>query len=106
MIVKYTWEKEDIKAGRYVIRNSSPYGSDNISYAASCCSKIGWRADVSGDKKYVLISIEDGMVLKEHTKDELVDKFNREDNGYRPVTNKELLVMITFLETLNEGTWK
>lgn len=71
--MKYTWEPGDIKGGRKVtIKNTKEIWVIGYVY-------------VQGEKenRYVLVSLNDGLVTKAHTKQELCNIFN--SNNYEPV---------------------
>jgi hypothetical protein len=100
--MKFIWEAEDIKPGRYYYRNDKGHGAD-MGYLASVTHKIGWRADASieSEDHYVSIAITDGMVTKLKTKQEFADMLN--EGEYVPLNTERLLEIITCCAKQNEG---
>lgn len=112
--MRNNWEEKDIKPGRYIIRESSPVNSEDISFASSVTYKIGFvrpgRSQFDKTvlklfgKSYALISITDGMTFPYKTMGSLVDRLNTDDYGYRPLTQEELKAQIEYLEVMNTGS--
>lgn len=101
MKVKLIWETADIEPGMYFIRNSSPLGSTDLSFASTVCFKLGF-SHISRDNPYVLISImTDGMIyLPMASKADVVTMLNADEHGYRPLTKAEY---IAILNSTNQG---
>lgn len=96
MKIKFIWEVSDIECGMYFIKNSSPLGSADLSFASTVCFKLGFL-HTDGEKSYVLISMmTDGMVYKKmETKEDVVNMLNEESFGYRPLTKDEYVAIIS-----------
>lgn len=102
--MKYTWEEEDIKPGRYFYRNDKGHGGD-LGYLASVTHKIGFsteaKGDGPGDRRYVAIAMTDGCVGECCTKAEFADMLNK--GGYVPLRTDRLVEIIESLERQNSG---
>jgi hypothetical protein len=99
--MKNIWTEKDIEAGLYIIRESSPKGSANLSFARTVVFKIGFSFS-KGIPKYGKIScLTDGLFcpLGETTKD-IADQLNADEIGYRPLTKEEYIKLI---ENTNQG---
>lgn len=97
--MKYIWEEEDIKCGRFVYRKGGNY---------STAYKIGFASWVKNGKKkgeghYVLIAITDGMVTMPVTKKEMVKSFNETNKA--PLPFEKLNEFITHLRCQGEGSY-
>jgi hypothetical protein len=95
------WTEDDIYAGLYIIKESSPFGSDNLSFARSVTYKIGFSYNPN-DKKYGLIScLTDGFysAIADNRK-EIADYLNNDVTGwgYRRLTKEEYLKLIESTE--------
>lgn len=92
--MKNIWKEEDIKAGLLIIRESSPKDSENLSFAATVCFKIGY--DNSHLKKYGKISfLTDGWYCPlTETKAEYAKWLNEDCFGYRPLTIEETIKLL------------
>lgn len=101
MKVRYVWEQLDIRLGRYIVRQSSPKGSENVSFMCSVMYKIGFLAAHRNNR--CLISITDGMVLSHADAKSLADHLNRDVHGFRPTTQKEVVSAIKYLKEQNIG---
>ena len=102
--MKFLWEAEDIKPGRYYYRNDKGRGAD-LGYLSSVTHKIGYstgaKAKDDGMTRYVAISITDGCVCQTLTKQEFADMLNR--GGYVPLRTERLLEIIAHCKNQNEG---
>jgi hypothetical protein len=99
--MKFIWEPEDIKCGRYYYKGDSGNHSD-IGYLASVTQKIGYVANSpSSGKRLVGISITDGMVGQEYTREEFAKMLN--DNSYVPLHTSHLVQIIAHCAEQNEG---
>lgn len=102
--MRVKWEENDIKVGRYIIKESSTFGSTDISFAASVTYKIGFLTSRWGEReRYVRIAITDGMTSKGYTQQKLADILNENEAGFRPLTQSELIDIISHLEKQNTG---
>lgn len=90
--MRLLFEESDIKAGRFVISNRSPLGSNDYSFAESVTYKICFRQTREG-VKYFLASVRDGMLMNEGSKNELCKNLNRKE-GYRILTKSEFLLQL------------
>jgi hypothetical protein len=71
--MKMIWNAEDIRPGRRFTKK----GTEEIWI-------IGYRTDVNNyEARYVSIAENDGMITKNHTKEELAEILNK--NGYVPI---------------------
>lgn len=70
--MRVIWDEDDVKVGRV-------YGKSGIKEQWL----IGYRADLSGDARYVSVSTSDGMVTIPRTKRGMAENLSR--NGYSPV---------------------
>lgn len=96
----FTWELDDIEAGLYVIKNTSPVGSDNLSFARTVIFKVIYSNQ--SDVKYGLCNcLTDGWVRQIGTKEQIVEELNSQD--YRPLTKEEY---IRVLNGTNQGFLK
>jgi hypothetical protein len=105
MKISYHWEEEDIKAGSYVSLNLRPEGSETMDYQCSVTYKVGYSGRLG--LNMCLIAITDGMViiyestadtkLKGNAKQVLVNHFNSDEDGYRPLTNEEVMCRMQYL---------
>ena len=102
---KYLWAPEDIKAGRYIIRESSPQNNDNIRFACSVAYKIGFTfsPDPGKPNTFALVSITDGLISSIGSKQEMADELNNDKFGFRPLKQKDLLQCIAHLKSQNTG---
>jgi len=93
--MKYTWEPDDIKPGRYYGRASK---HEDLGYLATVIHKIGFdpRCDLP-----VSISIADGMVIGYAGKSAMAKALN--DGGYIPIRTEQLIRVIEHLRKQNEG---
>lgn len=102
--MKFIWEAEDIKPGRYYYRNDKGHGAD-LGYLASVTHKIGFsteaKGDGDGDRRYVAISMTDGLVCPCQTKQEFAEMLN--EGKYIPLRTDRLLEIIASLERQNSG---
>lgn len=102
--MKFIWEAEDIKPGRYYYRCGKGFGA-NLSYLASVTHKIGFSTEAKGtddaDRRYVAISMTDGCVCQCHTKQEFADMLNKGE--YVPLRTDRLLEIIASLDRQNSG---
>lgn len=63
--MKIVWEEADIRCGRRVFKEGTVEKW-----------MIGYRNDVPSKSKYVLISMSDGMICKNGTKDQITMQLN------------------------------
>jgi len=108
--MKNIWAPKDVTAGLFIIRESSPKhptkkGNSsvpvpvNIGFARTVTYKIGFGQDKK--KPYGLISVmTDGWYHDVGTAEELCDKLNNDEYGYRPLTKEEMFKM---LESSDQG---
>lgn len=93
---QYIFEPSDFEgAGQIVIRQSASPKCTDIGFMASVTYKIGW---MTGDKRnhYCMVSMQDGMVIDYQNKEKLCDHLNNDSEGYRPISEKELLAVIQY----------
>ena len=97
---KKHWTLKDIYPGLYIIKESSPFGSDNLSFARSVTYKIGYSFD--SPKRYGLIScLTDGFFGSiGNSLQEVADYLNDDKTGwgYRRLTKKEYIKLINNTE--------
>lgn len=96
--MKFIWEEDDIKPGRYYYRNDS--AKVDMDYLASVTNKIGYRADTvseDGNERYVGISMTDGFVCLPYTKREFADMLN--EGKYVPLRTERLIEIIAYQRT-------
>ncbi len=82
--MKYTWQPDDIKPGIFVCKHPSYQGEKDFVPSGNSLKwtmLIGFVAGRAreGSNKYVTIAVCDGMVLNQHTKEELAEQFNRDE---------------------------
>lgn len=95
MKTKTIFEPSDFDGGgQMIIRNSSSIGSKDIGFAASVAYKIGWLAFKSGDSRYCMISLADGMTSKPRSLKDLCEYLNNDQCGFRPLTKEEAAAII------------
>lgn len=102
--MKFIWDADDIKPGRFYYRNDS--ARVDMGYLASVTHKIGYRADATSHdddsgRRYVAISMTDGCVCMPHTKQEFADILN--EGKYVPLRNERLIEIIAYQRNQNEG---
>ncbi len=97
--MKNLFTEKDIQAGLYIVRETSPKGSKDLSFKCTVAFKIGWDAKADGGD-YGFISIfTDGMycgVAK--NKAEMAAYLNEDQHGYRPLTKAEFIELINSTE--------
>lgn len=94
MKIHYTWEKEDIKMGMYVIRNSYPNecAKSDIGGLSTVVCKVGYTQSIS-DSDPVIISLTDGFVYTivrsegQDREDAVLNWLNNDKYGYRPASS-------------------
>ncbi len=87
---RYIFELDDFKGcGQLVIRESSPLGSTDISFALSVSYKVGYIG-AGSTRKYMLIALSDGLCMSFDTMEALIDHLNNDVHGYRPLNTVEL----------------
>lgn len=93
-ITKKTWVPKDIYAGLYIIKESSPFGDENLSYARTVIYKVIFSYDFQ--KKYGLCScLTDGFCTSiADNIEEMVDYLNSDSIGYRQLTKEEYIKII------------
>ncbi len=103
MKIKYTWEKEDIKMGMYVICDSYPETcvKDDIGGLSTVAYKVGYQSLTSkSDPSF--ISLTDGLVFViarkegQDREDAVLDFLNNGVNSYRPARAKTLKAIIDY----------
>lgn len=106
--MKYIWEEKDINAGRYICRESWPEDSDDIGGLCSVTFKMGFITGAS--VCMCLVAITDGMVShypqygdKANAITRLVEHLNSDKYGYRPLTHKQVMRRMEYLESINEN---
>ena len=104
--MKNIFTEQDITAGMLIIKETSPRGSSDLSFARTVTYKIGFGhfgksivpegKSYKTDQEYCLISVlTDGMVIPcGHTKEQMAEKLNVDSAGYRPLTKEEYIAMI------------
>lgn len=99
--MKYIWEESDIEVGRYFYLANN---SKNVDSLAGSTYKIGFLQIENGpidEKRYVSISIADGMVWGPFDKSEFAEMLNK--NSYIPAKHNKLLKVFDSLREVNEG---
>lgn len=92
--MKNIWKTEDITAGLYIIRESSPKNSPHIGFARTVTFKIGFSR-TNEEKPYGKISCMcDGWYCPIGTKEQVAEYLNNDEYGYRPLTKEEFIKMI------------
>lgn len=95
MKTKITWEVADIRGGVWTYRASAHPGlsaTERLRHQLSTAWMIGFDDHPStGDARYRLVSLADGMITKGYTKEEMAAKLTREDAAPLP---PELLVRL------------
>ena len=86
--------EDDIKCGEFVIRHSVK--KDDVGYLTTISYKIGY-AYIDGKQMICLISITDGCCLLYKNKEEVMNKFNKDEKGYRPLQGEELIKLLTYV---------
>ncbi len=94
--MKYTWQPQDIEAGKFVIRQSSSNVKKDTTFARTVASKIGFNmGDHTKTKPYGLIDVfTDGAYIPIGTKEKMAKMFNDDEFGYRPLTKEEAIIML------------
>jgi len=92
---KHIFTANNTKPGDFVINVKSPKNDKDHSRAASVAYRIVFKVD-SGDVRYGLSSILDGMIFELMSKEKLVKLLNKE---FRPLPKKEYFYII-------EGVWE
>ena len=100
MKTKTIWEKEDLKAGRWIIRESSTDVSKNVGFACSVTYKLCWNV---GDPKWSLVAMTDGMIGGMLNDEEMLKRLNDDRFGYRPLTYTEILSIVEYSELQMTG---
>ena len=93
--MKQLFEKNDLKCGTFLIKNSAGNQLTDLSFASTVVFKIGFSYD--SKLKYGLCSVlTDGFYVGiANSMDELTEYLNNEKgSGYRLLTKKELLSLI------------
>lgn len=94
MKTRNIFEPSDFKgSGQLLIRNSSPPGSPDLSFAVSVTYKVGYGA-VLGKSYFFLISMADGLAMTFDTMEDLCVHLNRDTYGFRPMTKEEVIGII------------
>ena len=105
--MKYIWEEHDIIAGRIVCK-PNPNEAKRLlertftpdGWTAKWTQKIGFNP-ACGAKRYILISMTDGMISKPHTAKELAAILNNE--GLIPMPHAWLIKTMNHLEGSYDG---
>lgn len=90
--MKFFWEEEDIKPGRFIICASVKEDASNYPknrYAATVVYQIGWQSTKEGNTYGKTSVATDGMWCPIGTKQEVADKLNADPRGYRPLSRQE-----------------
>jgi hypothetical protein len=91
------FEPSDFKGGgQLIIRNSSPRGSTDISFALSVSYKIGYISTEPGPKKLTKVSLNDGWTQVFESDKALCDALNKDAHGYRPMNKREIERILTY----------
>ena len=105
--MKYIWEEKDIIAGRIVCKPNPNTATKVLErsftpdgWTAKWTFKIGYNPAL-GSKKYVFISMTDGMISKPKTVKEMVDSLN--EDGLIPMPHTWLIKTFNFMEGSYEG---
>jgi hypothetical protein len=105
--MKFTWESSDIIAGRIVCK-PNPNTAKKVlersftpdGWTAKWTHKIGYNPAL-GSKKYILISMTDGMISKPRTAEEMAAALN--EDGMIPMPHAWLIKTLDYLEGSYEG---
>lgn len=106
--MKYIWEEDDIKVGRFVCKpNPNPESKFTpCGWTVKWTSKIGYINFHTGgkdDKNYVIINIGDGRVSSGMAKEELVEYLNKEP--LIPMPQDWIIATMEFLCKTNTGSY-
>ena len=104
--MRYIWEEKDIIAGRIVCKPNTATKTLDRSFnpdgwTAKWTFKIGYNPAL-GAKKYVFISMTDGMISKPHTAKEMVASLNEDE--MIPMPHAWLIKTINFMQGAYEGS--
>lgn len=107
--MKYIYEKEDIRVGRYLVRNTCPNLSHNVDSLLSYTVRIGYVGD-KGDDRYRLFSVNDGLIfsVNDGTLAGLLEYLNESTGnfkGHRPLTSAEWEKVKEYESTLGVHSW-
>ena len=94
------WQKEDLKAGRWIIRESSRTGTQDIGFATSVSYKLCWNPI---GPKWCLVAMNDGMISKALSQEDMLKRLNEDKFGYRPMTHAEILNVVCYTQNQLEG---
>jgi hypothetical protein len=93
--MKYKWEEDDIRGGRYVCYESYPKDTKDIGGLSTVVFQFAYSPKSNG--KLFLISIVDGSSTLPYLPKDWIDRLNGESGyGYRPCSKKELLSVINY----------
>ena len=91
MKTKVTFDPKDLKGlGQMIIRDSFPVNCKDYEFGASVAYKVGWMNSSSAKNEKVLISLQDGMILRFASEQEICDHLNADTYGFRPMSKKEI----------------
>lgn len=89
------WTEGDIFGGLYIIRESSPFGSTNLRYAATVIFKIGYDNKNLEERWNMQSCLTDGWVCPiGNTKQDVVNQLNLGEPGYRKLTKEEYIAVV------------
>ena len=100
MKTRNIWEVEDIKCGKFICRESWSEDSKDIGGLCSVTYKLGWLCNKGGSSASMCkVAITDGLILdlRESRLDErdakqvMADYLNNDVEGYRPLTDKQVM---------------
>ncbi len=101
MKLKYIWEEKDIICGTYIIKETSPKGSDNLNFARTVTYKIGFDNNDKEKPVNKISCLTDGWVCPiAKDEKEFAEYLNNDEHGFRPLTKEEYLAMIN---STNQG---
>ncbi len=102
MKIRHVFEPSDFDgSGQMIIRDSSSNPIANPGFAASVAYKIGWSsgkreaADDRQQNQMFRVSLTDGMLIQFDTVEDLCSNLNEDREGYRPMTDEEIVAVVT-----------
>lgn len=107
MDIAYKYFADDIKCGKVYTRQSASHEvykgktrATNIEFTETVSYMVAYGSSLNNRRHY-LISVGDGLMLGPFTKEEIAEKFNNDQYGYRP-TCKDVLVQLAKLKSRRE----
>lgn len=90
--ISVLWELSDIVAGLVVIKNTSPVGSSDHSFARTVVYTVGYLTDLKGGKYGLMNSLTDGwFYIVGNKKEDVLKHLN--DGDFRPLTRNEYITI-------------